>query len=102
MHPEARDILLQPVAAHISFQSGIIIPADSVVELSVTGNHEAILSTDGFIDASLAADDRVVIEKSRHVARFLRRAPPRAFYATLTQGLGVRGRQVRPAPGHGP
>ena len=98
LYPEAMEMLLQPVAAHMSFQTGIIIPADSVVELRVDGDQEAVLTADGFTDTSLGPGDKVVVERSPHMARFLRRAPPSGFYATLTEGLGVSGRQVPHAP----
>ena len=98
LYPEAMEMLLQPVAAHMSFQTGIIIPADSVVELRVDGDQEAVITADGFTDTGLGPGDKVVVARSPHVARFLRRAPPSGFYATLTEGLGVSGRQVPHAP----
>ena len=98
LYPEAREMLIQPLAAHMSFQTGVVVSADSVVELEVTGEHGGVLSADGFSDTTLEADNTVTIEKSPHVARFLRRAPSAEFYASLTQRLGVSGRQVPSTP----
>jgi NAD+ kinase len=94
LHPEARELLVQPIAAHMSFQTGIVISSDSVIELRIKGEHDAVLSADGFSNTVLSPDDRLTIRRSPHSARFLRKAPPAEFYATLTQGLGVSGRQV--------
>jgi NAD+ kinase len=99
LHPEAREMLIQPVAAHLSFQTGIVVPEDAVVELKVNGEHQAVLSADGFADTTLNPDDIVEVRRSPYAAKFLRREPPEAFYGNLTQRLGVSGRQVPPPPG---
>ena len=98
LYPEAKELLLQPIAAHMSFQTGIVISADSVIELRVNSEHDAVLSVDGSSDTVLKPDDGLTIRKSPHSARFLRKARPAEFYATLTQGLGVSGRQVPQRP----
>ena len=92
MYPEARAILLQPIAAHISLQTGLIVPEGSVVELAVGEKQEAVLSVDAFADTKLGPDDRVVIECSPYVARFLRADPPASFYSRLTRRLVVSNR----------
>ena len=99
LHPEAREMLIQPVAAHMSFQTGIVVPEDAVVELKVNGEHRAVLSADGFADTTLNPDDIVEVRRSPYAAKFLRHEPPEAFYGSLTQRLGVSGRQVPPPPG---
>lgn len=99
VYPEAKGVLIQPVAAHLSFQTGILASEESVIELRVNGGHEAVLSVDAFTDTVLGPDDVVVIKRSPHVARFLRKGPPAAFYSTLTHRLGVSGPQVPPTPG---
>ncbi len=38
-------------------------------------------------DATLGADDTVLVRRSAHVARFLRADPPSSFYDSLTQRL---------------
>ena len=88
LYPEAREILIQPVAAHMGLQTGLIVPEDSVIELAV-GSDDAGLSVDSFTDARLGRGDRVVVRRSPHEARFLRAGPPSSFYGTVTQRLGV-------------
>ena len=99
LHPEAREMLIQPVAAHMSFQTGIVVSEESVIELKVDGGHTAVLSTDGFIDTIVNPEDIVEVRQSPYTAKFLRSEPPEAFYESLTQRLGVSGRQVPSPPG---
>ncbi len=99
LHPETRETLIQPLAAHMSFQTGIVTSHESEIELRVVGGHQAVLSVDGVTGTTVEPGHVVVIRRSPYVARFLRKDPPAAFYSTLTQRLGVSGRQVRPASG---
>ena len=99
LHPEAKGMLVQPVAAHMSFQTGIVISSDSVIEMNVIGEHQAVLSADGFSDTTIDPGEVVLIRRSPYVTRFLRKDPAAAFYSTLTQRLGVSGRRVPPPPG---
>ncbi len=98
MYPEATDMLVQPLAAHISFHTGVVVPAESVFELRVVGEQEAELNIDGFSYETLGIQDKLVVEKSPYVARFLRAESSSAFYSTLTERLGVRGPAPTPAP----
>ena len=89
VYPEARTVLVQPVAPHLSLRSGLLLPDDSVLELRVSGEREAVFSYDAFTGPALGADNRVVIKVSPHVARFLRAGPPEALYATIARRLGA-------------
>ena len=85
VYPEARLMMVHPVAAHTGLREGLILPEESVVELKATEGHRAMLSVDGFQNLALDADDKVTIEASPYVARFLRAKPASAFYADLTR-----------------
>ena len=98
LHPEARSMLLQPVAAHMSLRTGLIVRADSTVELAVGGGDDAVLSVDSFAEASVGREHSVRVERSRHVARFLRAEPPSTFYANLTHRLGIAGPRAAQRP----
>ena len=89
LYPEARVMLLQPVAAHTGLQDGLILPEDSVIELKAKDGHEAMISVDGFQETVLEANDIVTVKRSPYLARFLRAHSSGAFYATLTQRLGL-------------
>ncbi len=95
LYPEAKEIVIQPLAAHMSFQTGLVVSQESVVELTLKRGRDAIMSVDGSTDA-IEADQTIVIERSPYVASFLRKGPAESFYSTLTQRLGVTGRAVPP------
>jgi NAD+ kinase len=92
LQPESKVLLIQPLAAHISLQTGLVVPDNCTVELAVVRSHEALISVDNLTNAVLDPNDKVVIRKSPYIARFLRADPPSAFYSTLTRRLGVHHR----------
>ena len=92
LQPEAKVLLIQPLAAHISLQTGLVVPDDSTVELAVADGGEAMISVDNLTNTTLGSDEKVVIKKSPYIANFLRADPPSAFYSTLTRRLGVHHR----------
>ena len=92
LQPEAEVLLIQPLAAHISLQTGLVVPDDSTVELAVKDGGEAMISVDNLTNTTLGSDEKVVIKKSPYIASFLRADPPSAFYSTLTRRLGVHHR----------
>lgn len=94
LQPEAKVLLIQPLAAHISLQTGLVVPDDSTVELAVADGCEAMISVDNLTNAALHPGDKVVIGKSPYIASFLRADPASTFYSTLTLRLGVRHRMA--------
>ena len=93
LYPEAKQIIMQPLAAHLSFQTGLVVSDQSNIELKMNGNQLSIVSIDGSND-NLEHDQKVILSKSPYVARFLRKERSGEFYSNLTQKLGVAGRQV--------
>ena len=89
LYPEARDMLVQPVAPHTGLREGLIFPEHSVIELTAMGGVRPTLSVDGSQETDLAPDERVVVRRGPHVARFLRGQDPVAFYTALTRRLGL-------------
>ena len=99
LFPEARVMLVQPVAAHTGLRDGLVVPDDSVIELRPTNRSGATVIPDGFVDAEIRPNDRVLVTRSPHVARFLRASSASAFYTTLTQRLGLVYRSGQQASG---
>lgn len=89
LYPEARDMLIQPVAPHTGLREGLIFPERSVIELRAVGASIPTLSVDGSQEAPLGPDERVVIRRAPYSARFLRAQDPVAFYTALTARLGL-------------
>ena len=71
--PEIRNILLLPVAPHLSVDRAVVLSEGSSVCIRVHTTHEAVVSVDGQQPVSLASGDCVEIvahEKSLHMVRF--------------------------------
>jgi len=90
LHPESREMVLTAVAPHLSAARTLVLPVDTVVELTVSADSEAVASIDGQVDRTLASTDTVSVRRSPHVARFLRLSPPSDYYARLSERLDLR------------
>jgi NAD+ kinase len=82
--PELRNILLVPVAPHLSLDRAIVLAEGSSVSISVNMNHQAVFSIDGQEPILLQGDDHVDVHASPHVVKFVRFQDPGYFYRNLT------------------
>jgi NAD+ kinase len=87
LHPQSRDLLLNPVATHLGLASALVLPPDSVVEVTLRSDYQAVLSVDGRVDLELNPGETVEVKRSSHIARFLRSQPSNHFYTVLTERL---------------
>lgn len=102
LHPDSQSLLLKPIAAHLGINAAIVLHPGAVVDLTPQMDyHPTMLSVDGFVDLALAPGDTVRVQRSRHVARFLRADPPSAFYTRLLHRLGLGGGGVLPRASEG-
>jgi len=85
--PELRNILLVPVAPHLSLDRAIVLAEGSSVSVTVHSDHPAVLSVDGQIPTGLADGDRVEIRASEHTVQFIRFQDPGYFYRNLTKHM---------------
>lgn len=90
LNPQAEEIVMKPVAAHLSLSTALVLPSESVVELKVSTTHQATLSVDGQIEVPLRDGDVVRVKRSPYVTRLLRSQWPAIFYETLVQKLEKR------------
>jgi NAD+ kinase len=90
LHPQADDILIKPIAAHLSLSTALVLSSQSVVELQVSTTHKAILSIDGQIEVPLRDGDTVRVKRSPYVTKLLKAQWPTSFYGTLVQKLEKR------------
>jgi NAD+ kinase len=86
--PELKNILIIPVAPHLSLDRAMVLPARDRVKLIVKTEYQAILSVDGQFNIDLADGDIVEVRASEKVSRFLRLQEGSYFYKTLMQRLG--------------
>jgi NAD+ kinase len=85
--PVLKNIILVPIAPHLSLDKPIVLSQGSVVEMIVGTDHQAILTNDGQDEVTLKSGDRVVVQASNYVARFARVQSPNYFYHTLMSRL---------------
>jgi NAD+ kinase len=88
--PELRNILLVPVAPHLSMERPIVLAEGVTVRITVVGRRPAVLMVDGQVEAELENRDVVSVEASPHVARFARVREQTYFYKTLVKRLVPR------------
>jgi NAD+ kinase len=85
--PELRNILLIPIAPHLSLDRPIVLAQGATVKLDVESDHETILTIDGQFRVDLSNRDRVEVTSSSHVARFVRLRDRNYFYKELMDRL---------------
>jgi NAD+ kinase len=82
--PEVRNILLMPIAPHLSVDRAVVLSEGASVFIRVKTKHEAVVSVDGQDPVHLSDGDGVQInahEKSLFMVRF---EDPYYFYRNLT------------------
>lgn len=85
MPPELRNILIIPVAPHLTLDRGILLEAGTRVTMTVQTTHEAVLSVDGSHPYAMLPDDRVYAAAGKHNVSFVRFEDPGYFYRNLTR-----------------
>ncbi len=81
--PELRNILLVPIAPHLSVDRAVVLSEGAAVGIRVLGG-EAVLSVDGQIPIGLAENDCVNVHAGEYTAQFVRFGDPGYFYRNLT------------------
>ncbi len=82
--PQLRNILIVPVAPHLSLDRAIVLAEGSTVTFTVHFDHQASLCVDGQAPIGLADGDRVSAHASEHSVHFVRFQDPGYFYRNLT------------------
>jgi NAD+ kinase len=85
--PELRNILLVPVAPHLSIDRAIVLAEGSTVSMTAEADNPAVLSLDGQMPIEIARKDRVDVRASNHTVQFVRFQDPGYFYRNLTQHM---------------
>lgn len=81
--PELRNILLVPIAPHLSVDRAVVLSQGTTVSITVHSG-EAVMSVDGQAPVPLTAGDRVDVQASEYVTRLVRFGDPSYFYRNLT------------------
>ncbi len=85
--PTLRNILLVPVAPHLSFDRAVVLHEGSWVRMTVSTDHEALLSVDGQSPVRLEDGDAVDVRAGEHSVSFVRLQDPGSFYRNLTSRM---------------
>ena len=81
--PELRNILLVPIAPHLSVDRAVVLAEGSMVSIQINGEN-AVMSVDGQPSITLMEDDHVDVRAAEVTARFVRFGDPGYFYRNLT------------------
>jgi NAD+ kinase len=85
--PELRNILIVPVAPHLSPDQPIILAEGAHVTIRVHTNHQAVVSVDGHMPVILEDGDCVRVSSSVLDSLFIRFREPGFFYSNLNRFL---------------
>jgi NAD+ kinase len=85
--PQLHNILLIPIAPHLSMERAIVLPQGAALRILVRTDHQAILTVDGQFEYELRDGDWVSVQASRHTGRFVRLQDRTYFYRTLMERL---------------
>ena len=88
--PQLRNILLLPIASHLSMDRAIVLSEGAAVKILVHTDHQAILTVDGQFEYELLDGDWVSVQASRYASRFVRLQDRPYFYRTLMERLRWR------------
>jgi NAD+ kinase len=87
LHPQAKELLLLPIAPHLSSAYTLVLPSTAVVKLRLSTTQPATLSIDGHINLPLSGGTVVTVKHSSATVCFLRIHPETSFYSSLEQKL---------------
>jgi NAD+ kinase len=96
MPPELRNILIVPVAAHLSMSQAVILHEGACVEFCPTSDHQTVMSVDGHPPEHMKNGDVVAIKASEFQFKFVVFQEPGYFYRNLSHymeqnpSIGVR------------
>jgi NAD+ kinase len=81
--PELRNILLVPIAPHLSVDRAVVLSEGASVSI-VVNSENSVLSVDGQLPTPLMDDDHVNVTVAEVTAQFVRFGDPGYFYRNLT------------------
>lgn len=82
--PELRNILIVPVAPHLSVDRAVVLHEGSWVRVEIHMDHQAALSVDGQAPVPLKDGDQIEVCASEHSIFFVRFEEANYFYRNLT------------------
>lgn len=84
MPPELRNILIIPVAPHLSVDRAVILAEGARVTMTSYSDHQAVFSLDGQAAINMKDGDEVCVTAAERSVHFVRFQDPGYFYRNLT------------------
>ena len=90
--PELRNMVLVPMAPHLSMDRPIVLSRGAVVDIEPTreNRHPVVLTVDGKVEAELGDNQHICITSAEPVSRFVRLRERTYFYRSLLDRLEPR------------
>lgn len=90
--PELRNILLAPMAPHLSMDRPIVLAQGAVVDIEPTheNRHPVVLTVDGRVAAELGANQHVCVRSAEPESLFVRLRDRNYFYRSLLDRMEPR------------
>ena len=88
LHPESEEMILVPVAPHLTRANALVLPSSTKLRLTVQRSFEAVISVDGVHQCTVESGEVVEITRSPRTASFVRLGGEHEFYNSLAQRLG--------------
>lgn len=83
--PDTRNIIVVPVAPHLSPDQSIVLGAGANIKITVNTTHQAVFSVDGHIPVIMDDGDYVQVDASDLNSLYIRFHDPGYFYRTLNR-----------------
>jgi NAD+ kinase len=87
MPPELRNILVIPIAPHLSMDRAVILAEGATIRLRAHSDYPPMLTVDGQVVVEVEEGDEVVVVGSPHMARFVRLRERGYFYQSLMEKM---------------
>lgn len=81
--PDLRNILIIPVAPHLSVDRAVILSEGASVRVTASTTHQAVLSVDGHTPVPLMEGDSIRASAGENMVSFIRFQDPGYFYRNL-------------------
>ncbi|MDA0271189.1 MAG: NAD(+)/NADH kinase [Chloroflexi bacterium] len=88
LHPSSTEMILVPVAPHLTRANALVLPGEARLRLSVERGYEAVLGVDGLHHRPVGSGSVVEITRSPRTVDFVRLGPETEFYQNLAVRLG--------------
>ena len=90
--PELRNILMTPMAPHLSMERPIVLSRGAVVDVEPTpeNRHQVVLTVDGRVIAKLSENQHIRITSAEPVSKFVRLRERNYFYRSLLDRMEPR------------